>query len=129
AGARCTISVTFTPTATGARLAAVNISDNAIGSPQVVPLTGGMVGADLAVTKTAFPNPVPLGTNLTYTVTVTNNGPSAATGVTLTDTLPAGVRFVSATPTQGTCAQASGTVTCDLGNLAFDVTARATIVV
>ncbi|MBA2592590.1 MAG: DUF11 domain-containing protein, partial [Gammaproteobacteria bacterium] len=40
---------------------------------------------------------------MTYTVPVTNNGPSNATGVTMTDTLPAGVSFVSATPSQGSC--------------------------
>src|SRR5437879_547854 len=117
-GASCTTSVTFTPTATGTRSAAVNISDNVTGSPQVVPLMGGVVGADLAVTKTASPNPVPLGASLSYAITVANHGPSAATGVTVTDTLPPNVTFGSATATQGNCAQTSGTVTCTLRNLA-----------
>jgi uncharacterized repeat protein (TIGR01451 family) len=53
--------------------------------------------ADLAITGTATPEPVDQGSNLTYTLTVTNNGPSAAAGVTVIDTLPAGVTFVSAT--------------------------------
>src|SRR5437879_2175397 len=117
-GASCTTSVTFTPTATGTRSAAVNISDNVTGSPQVVPLMGGEIGADLAVTKTASPNPVPLGASLSYAITVANHGPSAATGVTVTDTLPPNVTFGSATATQGNCAQTSGTVTCTLRNLA-----------
>src|SRR5439155_865112 len=53
---------------------------------------------DLAVTKTDSPDPVLAPQPLTYIVTVANSGPGAATGVTLTDTLPAGVTFVSATP-------------------------------
>ena len=55
-----------------------------------------------------------MNSNLTYTVTVTNNGPSAATNVVLTDTLPANVTFVSAT---APCTQAAGTVTCNLGTI------------
>src|SRR5207237_356414 len=41
---------------------------------------------DLAVTKTGSPNPVNAGQNLTYTITVTNNGPNNVTGATVTDT-------------------------------------------
>jgi len=85
--------------------------------------------ADLAVTKTDDPDPVTEGGNLTYTVTVTNNGPGAATNVTLTDTYDALTAFVSATATQGTCADDTGTVTCDLGSLANGATATVTIVV
>jgi hypothetical protein len=51
-------------------------------------------------------------------VNVRNNGVPTAGGVTLTDQLPAGVTFNSATPSQGTCAQSGGTVTCQLGTLA-----------
>ena len=45
----------------------------------------GAPAADLSVTKTDSPDPVRSGGNLTYTITVTNNGPDAATGVTMTD--------------------------------------------
>lgn len=75
------------------------------------------VGADLSVTKTDSLDPVIIGENLSYTVTVTNNGPADATNVTLTDTLPAGVIFISATPSQGSCSEAGGVVTCNLGTL------------
>ena len=74
--------------------------------------------ADLAVTNTDSPDPVAVGQQLTYTVGVANAGPSSATGITLTDTLPAGVTFNSATPSQGSCSQSGGTVTCSLGTLA-----------
>src|SRR5262249_47015239 len=58
--------------------------------------------ADLAVTKSVS-NPRPnVGDIITYTVTVTNSGPDAATGVTLTDLLPASLALLSATPSQGT---------------------------
>ena len=52
--------------------------------------------ADLAVTKTRSPSgAITAGTNVTYTVTVKNNGPADAGNVTLADTLPAGIGFVS----------------------------------
>ena len=74
--------------------------------------------ADLAVTKIDDPDPVPVSSTLTYTIEVTNNGPSDATGVTATDLLPPGTAFVSATPTQGSCGEAGGLVTCPLGAVA-----------
>ncbi len=59
--------------------------------------------ADIEVAKAATPASVAAGQNLTYVVTVSNNGPSRAEGVTMTDTLPHDVTFVSATPSAGTC--------------------------
>lgn len=72
--------------------------------------------ADIAVTK-GVSNPTPnLGTNVTFTVTATNNGPSNATGVAVTDLLPAGLTFVSATTAAGT--YTSGTGVWTIGALA-----------
>lgn len=71
--------------------------------------------ADLSVHATASPNPVNPDGTLTYTVTVTNNGPDDAGDVTLTDVLPANLQIDSATSPQGTCSSASGTVTCSFG--------------
>ena len=84
---------------------------------------------DLAIVKAAAPSPVVAGTQLTYTFTSTNNGPSSATGVTVTDTLPAGETFVSATTSQGTTSFANDTLTVTLGNMASGGTATTTVLV
>ena len=64
--------------------------------------------ADLSITKTASPDPVTTGDDLTYTVTVTNNGPDPATSVTVTDNLPAETTFVSCSSTGGGVCGGSG---------------------
>ena len=74
--------------------------------------------ADLTVTKTASPDPVAPGDDLTYTITVTNDGPDDATGVTVTDSLPPGVTFDPGSSTAGCVETMPGTVECNIGNLA-----------
>lgn len=69
--------------------------------------------ADLGVTISA-PSTISAGSAYTYLLTVTNAGPSAATGVVLTDTLPSGVGFLSVS--NGSLA--GQVVTCSLGTLA-----------
>jgi uncharacterized repeat protein (TIGR01451 family)/LPXTG-motif cell wall-anchored protein len=73
--------------------------------------------ADLSITKVGTPDPVTAGDDLTYTITYSNAGPSSAIDVVVIDTLPTGVTFVSATPDTGSCSEASGVVTCPVGNL------------
>jgi uncharacterized repeat protein (TIGR01451 family) len=88
--------------------------------------------ADVAVAVTALPSSgVSAEGKITYTVVVTNHGPAEATRVVLTDTLPTGINlsFVTVTPSQGTCGQNLGLVTCDIGPIANDATAAVTIVV
>jgi uncharacterized repeat protein (TIGR01451 family) len=85
--------------------------------------------ADLSVAKTDAPDPVRVGDALTYTLAVTNAGPSAATGVVLTDMLPDGVRLDSVTAAQGSCDPSAGQVACDLGSLAAGSGTHVTIVV
>lgn len=77
----------------------------------------GVVGkADLSVVKTKTSADVVAGAQIDYQVVVTNDGPSTATAVVLTDTLPAWVTFVSSSPA---CVQnPTGTLTFALGTLA-----------
>ncbi|HEV2697547.1 MAG TPA: C25 family cysteine peptidase, partial [Terriglobales bacterium] len=85
-------------------------------------------GADLSITKSGSPNPVLKNGTLTYTLTVTNNGPQQATGVIVADTLPSQVSFVSATSSQGSCTQFAGLVTCNVGTMNDLATVTITIV-
>ena len=84
--------------------------------------------ADVSVTQSDSPDPVTVGGNVTYTITLTNNGPDSATDVELTDVLPSSVALVSATPSTGSCAGTS-TVVCALGTLLNGASATVTIVV
>lgn len=70
--------------------------------------------ADLAIAKADSVDPVFTGATLTYTITALNNGPGTATGVTVTETLPAGVPSVS---TNGCTEDPNGIPTCTLGSI------------
>ncbi len=76
---------------------------------------------DLSLTKEANPTAAILGTPVTYTLIVHNNGPDATTGAEATDVLPAGLTFVNATPSQGSFDAGSGRWT--IGTLANGATA------
>src|SRR4029450_8738088 len=75
--------------------------------PPVPPVSPVLVAAasviDLSITKTDRPDPVFVGAELTYTLTVRNAGPDTARNVRVTDALPAATSFVSAKTSQGTC--------------------------
>ena len=86
------------------------------------------LSADLSVNKTASPNPGQVGVPLSYRIIATNNGPAVATNVSVADTLPVGLTFVSATTTQGNC-NGTTTVNCNLGSLTVGGSAIVTIVV
>src|SRR5262249_40818578 len=79
-------------------------------------------GADLAVTKSG-PAFAQSGGTISYTITARNTGPAAASGVTVTDPLPAGETLVSAVPSQGSCVA----VTCNLGSIAASGSATVTV--
>jgi uncharacterized repeat protein (TIGR01451 family) len=85
------------------------------------------LAADLNIVKSAPPS-VSVGQGIGYSITVTNNGPVAATNVVVTDAIPAGTNFASATASQGTCGGTS-TVTCNLGTLASGASATVSIAV
>lgn len=103
-------SITNTASVTGAITDSNAANDSDSEDTTVTPV------ADLSVAKSDNPDPVTYGQNVTYTVTVTNSGPSPATNVVLTDTLPASVTFVSVTPGAPTCTHSTGTVTCNWAN-------------
>ncbi|MBK7998557.1 MAG: tandem-95 repeat protein [Verrucomicrobia bacterium] len=84
--------------------------------------------ADVALTMSATPNPAILSNNVTYLLAVTNRGPSAAGSVVLTNTLPTGISFVSASSSQGSCASSGGTVTCTFGTFSANAGALVTLV-
>jgi uncharacterized repeat protein (TIGR01451 family) len=89
---------------------------------------------DLSASMSNAPDPVFVGENTVYTTVVKNNSTVlGATGVTLTDTLPASFTFVSATTTQGSLvtppAGSTGVVTANVGSLAIGATATVTVTV
>src|SRR5262249_29318058 len=78
--------------------------------------------ADLAVSKTVSNSKPNVGDTITFTVTLTDNGPSDATGAQVTDLLPSGLTLVNATASQGT--YDSGTGVCTVGTVAKGERAR-----
>lgn len=70
--------------------------------------------ANLSISLSDTPDPVSTGATLTYRFTVSNSGPAAASNVTVSQALPAGVNFVSA---DAGCTHGAGTVVCTLGSL------------
>ncbi len=85
--------------------------------------TTSAASADLSITVTDSPDPVAAGANLTYTVTMVNNGPSLAGTAAWSETLPASTKFVSITAAAGwTCTTpavgATGAVSCSNASLA-----------
>jgi uncharacterized repeat protein (TIGR01451 family)/uncharacterized delta-60 repeat protein len=84
----------------------------------ITSLEGGLgANADLAVGGFATPEPAVLGNPVTYHIAVTNRGPDAATNVVVTDFVPAGMLFISATTSQGTYDYTNQTVTFNVGTL------------
>jgi uncharacterized repeat protein (TIGR01451 family) len=92
--------------------------------PDAIAAVGPATGADLSITNLDSPDPVAIGGTITYAVTVTNNGPDTATGVSVTDTLPASVVLSSAPGCVGTT-----TLTCGVADLASGASASIQVAV
>jgi uncharacterized repeat protein (TIGR01451 family) len=85
--------------------------------------------ADLRVTNSGSPNPVSAGSQITYTQSVSNAGPAAATTVSFTDPIPANTTVVSLTAPGWACSTAPAPPTCTIATLAAGTTANFTFVV
>jgi len=126
AGASVTMIITVTPTA--AAVGDSPLSDTAtISGDNYDPYTNNnsltistpiTASSDLQVGIIPTPSPVLAGQNVTYTITATNNGPSAANGVVVTDTIPGDVTFDSATG--GATPDANGNITFTIPNSLAD---------
>ena len=130
-GATTTIVITVRPTAAGSLH---NEAMATSGRPDPTPDDNHAavdvtveVLTDLAVTKTASSQTAIVGDQVVFTIVATNHGPSAATNVVVSDPLPPGLTFVSATTDHGSCADAGGTITCNLGNLPAGASATITL--
>jgi uncharacterized repeat protein (TIGR01451 family) len=102
-----------------------NPADADTGTFQVI----AALPADLALDKTSDVSSATVGGQIHYTLLITNAGPNPASSAVVTDLLPAEVAFVSAAPSQGTCAELTGTVVCELGGLAVDAQAAVDLAV
>lgn len=131
-GASATFTVTFTPTTTAAESATLAFSDNAPGSPQSVGISGtGVVSADVSVALSQSLAHVKKGNTQTYAITVHNAGPSAASGVVLSDAIPSGTVFASLNGGGASCTApakgGTGTVKCTVGGMAAGATVTITL--
>ncbi len=79
---------------------------------------------DIKVVKSADVTPISAGDLASFTITVTNLGPGTATGVTLSDTLPAGIDW---SENSAACSIAAGILSCDFGSLAAGTSRAVTV--
>jgi uncharacterized repeat protein (TIGR01451 family) len=70
---------------------------------------------------------VVVGSNIIYTITVTNHGPSATAGIALTNAIPTNTTFISAISSQGAVSTNGGRIICNIGSLPMDGTVAMTV--
>jgi uncharacterized repeat protein (TIGR01451 family) len=131
--------VTVIPTTAGTLTNVATVSSDTpdidvTGSNHTVEVTttvspAALLAADVGITSTGLPNPVLVSNQLTYMLVIQNAGPAGAPDVVVTDTLPASVSFVSASPSQGNVAQLPAGLRWDAGPLTNGATATATVLV
>ena len=131
AGANTSITVTATIDAAGAfDNSATATPDETDPTPanntDSVGATTGPASADLEVEKSTTDAQVQVGDSFSYVIVVTNNGPSLATNVSVSDPLPSNFSLSSATATQGSCSGTT-TVTCTIGSMLSGATVTITI--
>jgi uncharacterized repeat protein (TIGR01451 family) len=142
-GANVVLTITATTATVGAKTNTAEVtasdqfdSDSTPGNRATVPGEDDTASAtvtpnatDLSVTKTVDDASPEIGQNVTFTITVTNTSATNATNVVLTDLLPAGLTFVSSTPSQGAYVSATGiwTIGTINANSAVTMTVVATV--
>jgi uncharacterized repeat protein (TIGR01451 family) len=127
---RIVLTVGVTNTAIGTVTNSVSVtttrdldaSNNSDTDPTLV-----LAGVNLSISKTDMPDPVNAAAPLTYTLVVTNIGPSDAPSVLVTDTLPSGSTFVSASGSGWSCSQSGGVVTCSRATLNIGAVSTLTV--
>jgi uncharacterized repeat protein (TIGR01451 family) len=121
--AKCSADQSITNSGTAVTVGDNGVSDGPAGNGSgdatlilaAVPGTSGCE-ADLSIAKAADGASVLPGGELMYTLVVRNHGPETATGVRVSDAIPAGLSVVSVEPSQGSCATA-GAIDCSLGTV------------
>jgi uncharacterized repeat protein (TIGR01451 family) len=131
-GAYATATITNTPTVEGlitatATAGGFEFDPRTANNTASVTITVG-AAADLALRLTGFPDAVVAGSNVTYLISVTNQGPSTATGVVVNDPLPPLVTLLATNTTQGTISISNHTLICALGALTNGASATITVV-
>ncbi len=131
------LAITVAPTITGMLTNVATVSSSTLdldptGSNHTATVISSVLApaqADLALILTQSSNSIVLGSNLSYTLLVTNLGPAGAPDVVLDDTLPAGARYVSSTASQGAATPSGSSVHWDFGAMFSHGFAVATLVV
>jgi len=133
------VPASFVPPANNTNLQATVPTNNVLTGPIRVIAPAGTATSvsnfildftsDLAVSLTGSPNPVFVGSNLVYTIFITNSGPYAAPGVVLNDTLPASVNLQSAATTLGVLNTNGNPIIGALGTMGVSNSAIVTLTV
>ncbi|WP_282078988.1 PKD domain-containing protein [Aquimarina algiphila] len=128
---RLTITATVNPTGVYTNIAEITASDNLATDPNI-PNNTSTIGttpipvADLSLAKTVNNTTPDVTDNITFTLTLTNDGPSEATGVVVTDPIPSGFNWISDTSGGD---YNSGTGLWTIGNLGIGATTSIDITV
>ena len=134
-GASARVSLTVSPSAAVAGLItnSVSVSSpendlNLLNNAAAIITAVTLPSADLAVSQAASSNPIITTSNVTFTVSITNNGPDTALESVVTDVLPVGLTVTSISGSQGSSWENTGTsIVWTLGSLASGATATLTI--
>jgi uncharacterized repeat protein (TIGR01451 family) len=119
ASATINSAATGTLTNTATIASAAGVTDPNPGNNSATDTDTLTASADLSITSVDTPDPVVAGQNVTYTVTTTNNGPSQASMVTVTDAVPTNTTFVSASVSTGSGWTTSTPAVGASGNIVF----------